>query len=38
MYDYVKQRLPFLIARDDDLFHKLENVYFEDFRGTFAIS
>lgn len=38
VYDYVKQRLPFLIARDDDLFHKLENVYFKDFRGTFAIS
>src|SRR5215204_4717382 len=38
VYEYVKQRLPFLIARDDDLFRKLEHVYFRDFRGTFAIS
>jgi hypothetical protein len=38
VYDYVKQRLPFLIARDDSLFRKLENVYFRDFRGTFAVS
>jgi predicted type IV restriction endonuclease len=38
VYEYVKQRLPFLIARDDDLFRKLDHVYFRDFRGTFAIS
>jgi len=38
VYDYVKQRLPFLIAHDDDLFRKLENVYFRDYRGTFAVS
>ncbi len=38
VYDYVKQRLPFLIARDDDLFHKLEDIYFKDFRGIFAVS
>ena len=38
VYHYVKQRLPFLIARDDSLFRKLENVYFKDFRGTFAVS
>ena len=38
VYDYVKQRLPFLIAHDDDLFRKLENVYFRDYRGIFAVS
>jgi hypothetical protein len=38
VYAYVKQRLPFLIPRDDDLFRKLEDVYFRDFRGTFAVS
>jgi hypothetical protein len=38
VYHYVKQRLPFLIARDDSLFRKLENVYFKDFRSTFAVS
>jgi predicted type IV restriction endonuclease len=37
-YEYVKHRLPFLIARDEDLFHKLDNIYFRDFRGTFAVS
>src|SRR5215208_2383801 len=38
VYEYVKHRLPFLIARDEDLFHKLDNSYFRDFRGTFAVS
>jgi hypothetical protein len=38
VYEYVKHRLPFLIARDEDLFRKLDNIYFRDFRGTFAIS
>src|SRR5215208_40936 len=38
VYEYVKHRLPFLIARDEDLFRKLEHIYFRDFRGVFAIS
>jgi hypothetical protein len=38
VYEYVKHRLPFLIARDEDLFRKLDHIYFRDFRGTFAIS
>jgi predicted type IV restriction endonuclease len=38
VYEYVKHRLPFLIARDEDLFRKLDHVYFKDFRGTFTIS
>ena len=38
IYEYVKHRLPFLIARDEDLFRKLDHIYFRDFRGIFAIS
>jgi hypothetical protein len=38
VYEYVKHRLPFLIARDEDLFRKLDHVYFRDYRGTFTIS
>lgn len=38
VYEYVKHRLPFLIARDEDLFRKLDHVYFRDFRGIFVIS
>src|SRR5215218_7353601 len=38
VYQYVKQRLPFLIARDEDLYHRLDNIYFRDYGGTFAIS
>jgi hypothetical protein len=38
VYNYVRQRLPFLIARDDDLYRKLESIYFKDFQGSFAIS
>lgn len=38
VYDYVKHRLPFLIDRDEDLFRKLENVRFRDYKGTFAVS
>ncbi len=38
VYEYVKHRLPFLIARDEDLYSKLDQIYFRDFRGTFAIS
>ena len=38
VYEYVKHRLPFLIARDEDLYRRLDQIYFRDFRGTFAIS
>jgi hypothetical protein len=38
VYEYIKHRLPFLISRDEDLFRKLDNVYFRDFRGLFTIS
>ena len=38
VYEYVKHRLPFLIARDEDLFRRLDDIYFRDFRGIFAIS
>jgi hypothetical protein len=37
VYDYVRHRLPFLIDRDEDLFRKLDNVYFKDFKGVFAL-
>ena len=38
VYDYVRYRLPFLIKRDEDLFRKLKNIYFRDYKGTFAVS
>jgi hypothetical protein len=38
VYEYIKHRLPFLISRDEDLFRKLDKVYFRDFRGLFTIS
>jgi hypothetical protein len=37
VYDYIRHKLPFLIDRDEDLFRKLDHVYFKDFRGTFAV-
>ena len=37
VYDYARHRLPFFIDRDEDLFRKLDHVYFRDFRGTFAV-
>jgi predicted type IV restriction endonuclease len=37
VYDYVRHRLPFLINRDEDLFRKLDNVYFKDLKGVFAL-
>jgi predicted type IV restriction endonuclease len=37
VYDYVRHRLPFLIDRDEDLFRKLDIVYFKDFKGVFAV-
>lgn len=38
VYGYVKQRLPFLIDRNEDLFRRLDNVYYKDFKGTFTVS
>jgi hypothetical protein len=38
VYKYVTHRLPFLIERDEELFRKLEKVYFRDYKGTFAVS
>ncbi len=38
VYNYVRRRLPFLIDRNEDLFRKLEHVYFKDLKGTFAVS
>jgi hypothetical protein len=38
IYNYVKHRLPFLIDRDEDLFRKLDDIYFRDNKGTFAVS
>jgi predicted type IV restriction endonuclease len=38
IYNYVKHRLPFLIDRDEDLFRKLDDIYFRDYKGTFAVS
>jgi hypothetical protein len=29
--------LPFLIDRNENLFRKLEHVYFKDFKGVFAV-
>jgi hypothetical protein len=37
VYDHVRHRLPFLIYRDEDLFRKLDHVYFKDFKGVFAV-
>jgi predicted type IV restriction endonuclease len=37
VYDHVRHRLPFLIDRNEDLFRKLEHVYFKDFKGVFAV-
>lgn len=38
VYDYVKRRLPFLIERNEDLFRKLDDVYYRDYKGTFTVS
>ena len=38
VYEYVRHRLPFLIERDEELFHKLENIYSRDYKGTFVVS
>jgi predicted type IV restriction endonuclease len=38
VYDYVKRRLPFLIDRDEDLYRRLDDVNYRDYKGTFTIS
>lgn len=38
VYDYVRYRLPFLIDHDEELFNKLENVYYKDFQSSFTVS
>lgn len=38
VFDYVRNRLPFLIDRDEDLFRKLSHISFRDFKGIFAVS
>jgi predicted type IV restriction endonuclease len=38
VYEYVRHRLPFLIERDEDLFRKLDNLSFRDYKGTFVVS
>jgi predicted type IV restriction endonuclease len=37
-YDYVRQRLPFLIPRDEEMFRKLDHISFRDYKGTFVVS
>ena len=38
VYDYVKRRLPFLIDRNEDLYRRLDHVYYKDHKGTFTVS
>jgi predicted type IV restriction endonuclease len=38
VYDYVKRRLPFLIDRDEDLYRRLDDVNYRDYKGAFTIS
>lgn len=38
VFDYVRHRLPFLIDRDEALFHKLDHIFFRDRKGTFTVS
>jgi hypothetical protein len=38
VYDYVKRRLPFLIDRNEDLYRRLDDVYYRDYKGTFTVS
>jgi predicted type IV restriction endonuclease len=37
VYDYIRHRLPFLIDRNENVFRKLDNIYFKDFKGVFAV-
>lgn len=38
VFDYVRHRLPFLIDRDEDLFGKLDHIFFKDRKGVFTVS
>jgi predicted type IV restriction endonuclease len=38
VYDYVRQRLPFLIPRDEEIFRKLDHINAKDYKGTFIVS
>jgi hypothetical protein len=38
VYEYVKRRLPFLIERSDELYRKLDDVNYRDYKGTFTVS
>lgn len=38
VYDYVRHRLPFLIDQDEELFSKLENIYYKDYQSAFTVS
>ena len=37
-YNYVRQRLPFLIPRDEEMFRKLDHIRYRDYKGTFVVS
>jgi len=38
VYEYVKRRLPFLIERNEELYRKLDDVNYRDYKGTFTVS
>lgn len=38
VYEYVKRRLPFLIERNEELYRKLDDVDYRDYKGTFTVS
>jgi hypothetical protein len=38
VYEYVKRRLPFLIERNEELYRKLDEVNYRDYKGTFTVS
>ena len=37
VYDYVRRRLPFLIAGDEELYHRLENLRPVDYKTVFSV-
>jgi hypothetical protein len=37
VFDYVRQRLPFLIEREEELFQKLSHLYPRDFKTRFTV-
>jgi hypothetical protein len=38
VFDYIKQRLPFLIERDDNLFRRLDSIFMKDHKTTLNVS